>query len=166
MSKLIVKGNETCITMPIKETLFQMFWLNTDNVFTLNEKKFFIHMKHDTSKESVFMWVYIVGSKFEANEFIYRLEANAPGLVSKIIYEGPVRYIDEKREDIRKSQMGLIVPYIIVKSFKKNNQSDTLFETKLTIKSLKSKGKINEREIPFESENFETKGPMKKKSKK
>ena len=158
MSELIVKDNETCIKIPIKKSYFQFNWHTTDYIYTINGKNFFIQMSLDDLKESVLMWIYLVGSKFEANEFIYRLEVKSP--VSKTIYEGPVRYIDEKREDIKKSQMGLFVPYSIVRSFKKNDQSDTLFETKFTIKSLKSKG-----EIPFESENCETKEPMKKKIK-
>ena len=84
---------------------------------------------------------------------------------NKITFEGPVRYIDEKREDIKKSQIGLIVPYNIIKGFQQENKPKFLFETKLEIKSLKSKGEINQKEMPFESENCETKEPIKKKIK-
>ena len=85
----------------------------------------------DEEKKSAMFWVCFLGSKLQAKEYNYIfevrvLESKDKGLGGdpvqtqcgpvRVLYEGPVRYIDENNSDIFKSQFGLNFPYNIIQS--------------------------------------------------
>ena len=119
-----------------------------------NDVNFIVQRYIDGDKESALLWVRLIGSKVEASDFTYKIEINGPGQFS---YKGPVRYIDEKCEDIVKSQIGLNIPINILKSCLQEKRLNFLVE----IKHSNSK----EAPINFESNNFDLEEPMNKKIK-
>ena len=113
-------------------------------------------MQSDQIKERIIMWVCLFGSKIQAKDLNFRIEIEVPR--SKVLYEGPVRYIDENIFDITESQVGLNVPFSIVK--KCLRQSRLHFSVE--IKNLMLNYETNQ---AFESENYDNNEPEKKKIK-
>ena len=127
------------------------------SIFVENDNNFIIRMLFDKEKKFLMFWICLLGSKFQAKEFTYIFEVKVSG--RKVTYEGPVQYIDENISDIVKSQMGLIVSYNIIQSCAQENECYDV-EYRIRIISL-----ANKNNLPFESENYETKKPLRKKLK-
>ena len=127
---------------------------NRRKLIFINDKLISVSMCYN--KETAIIWACLVGSKSQAKDLNYKIEVRIPE--SKFIYEGPVRYIDEKTEDIFKSKMFLTVPI----GLQGENNGNKLLWT-IEIKNLKSNIQINN--LLTESENSEIKEPMLKKIK-
>ena len=119
-----------------------------------NDTNFIVQRYIDGDKESALLWVRLIGSKFEASDFTYKIEINGPGQFS---YKGPVRYIDEKCEDIVKSQIGLNIPINILKSCLQEKRLNFLVEI--------THSKSPEEPTYFESNISDSEEPWKKKIK-
>ena len=112
-------------------------------------------MKFCGQKKVALIWVRLLESKYQAEFINYKIEVQGPQY--KVSFEGPVRSIDEKIQDIFKSQIGLAIPFAILK---KCLQEEKLHFS-IVIKNLKLKDDL----VVFESENCEPKEPLKKKFK-
>ena len=119
------------------------------------DQNFIVQMKFCEKNNIVLIWVRLMESKFQAKYINYKIEVQGPN--SKVSFEGSVRSIDENIHDIDNSQDGLIMPFANIKKFL---QEDRLHFS-VEIKDLKSKEDL----IAFESENYESKEPLKKKFK-
>ena len=100
------------------------------------------------------IWVRMMGSKFQVKFFNYKIEVQ--GLENKVFYEGPVRHIGEKNLDIFKSQIGLSIPFAIIKKCLKEDRLHFSIE----IRNMNNQSPL----AKFEGENCEEK-PLKKKIK-
>ena len=79
--------------------------------FEHNKKKFFLQSEADIARKSMMLWIQLFGSKFEAKNFQYWIQIAGDLTVGKSIYEGPVQSIDDKKTDVFKSQVGLVLPF-------------------------------------------------------
>ena len=113
------------------------------------DNNFVIQMQFNEEKQIALIWVRLMESKFQAKHINYKIEVQGPE--NKVFYEGSVRNIDEKIQDIFNSQIGLALPFAIIK---KCLQEERLHFC-IVIKNLKS----NEDLTLFESENSESEEP-------
>ena len=113
-------------------------------------------MKFCEKNNIALIWVRLMESKFQAKYINYKIEVQGPE--NKVSFEGPVRNIDEKIDEIVKSQNGLSIPFA---NFKKCLKKERLHFS-IRVKNLKPKEDL----IVFESPNCESKEPLKKKSEK
>ena len=139
-----------------KEYFVDKKWANLSKakLFVQNGKHFIVQMQSDQKKERIILWICLFGSKIQANDLNYKVEIEVPR--NKVLYEGPVRYIDENKSDIVKSQVGLNVPFSIVKKCLKQCRLHFSIE----IKNLKFNYETNQ---AFESENYDMNEPLKMK---
>ena len=77
------------------------------------DNNFVVQMQFSEEKQIALIWVRLMDSKFQANHIIYKIEVQGPE--NKVFYEGSVRNIDEKIKDIFKSQIGLALPFSIIR---------------------------------------------------
>ena len=94
-------------------------------------------------------------SIFQAKYINYKIQVQSPE--NKVSYEGPVRNIDEKIQDIAKSLTGLIIPIANIKNWLKEER----LHFTIQIRKFSSE---EDRTI-FESENHKSKKPLNKKFK-
>ena len=81
-------------------------------LFTYN-KSFFVQMEFCGQKKVALIWVRLLESKYQAKFINYKIEVQGPQY--KVSFEGPVRSIDEKTQDIFMSQIGLVIPFAVLK---------------------------------------------------
>ena len=116
---------------------------------------FIVQIRFCDKNKTALIWVRLMKSKFQAKYINYKIEV--PGPQNKVSYEGRVRNIDEKIDDIVESENGLTIPFGYIK---KCLQEDRL-NFSVEIKNLKSKEYL----IFFEAENYVSEEPMNKKVK-
>ena len=101
------------------------------------------------------IWVRLLESKHQAKFINYKIEVKDS--VNKVSFEGPVRNIDEKIDDIVVSQNGLSITFAnIIKCLKEQR-----LHFSIVLRNLKPKEDL----MVFESGNYESKDPLKKKIK-
>ena len=115
---------------------------------------FVVQIRFSEKKNIALIWVRSMESKLEAKHINYKIKIL--GSENKISFEGPIRNIGEKIDDIVKSQNGLVIP---ITNIKKYLQEDRLHFS-VEIKDLKS----TENLTVFESENM-SKEPLNKRIK-
>ena len=116
---------------------------------------FIVQIRFCDKNKTALIWVRLLESKFQAKYINYKIEVQGPA--NKVSYEGRVRNIDEKIDDIVESENGLTIPFGYIK---KCLHEDRLHFS-VEIKNLKSKEYL----IFFESENYVSEEPMNKKVK-
>ena len=117
------------------------------------DRNYIVQIRFCDKKKIALIWVRSRGSKFQAKNTNYKIEVQ--GSESKVSYEGPVRRIDEKSEDIVKSLKGLTIPIDNISQCSQRYRLNFSVE----IKNLKLKENLP----VFESEKYVLKEPLKKK---
>ena len=77
------------------------------------DNNFLVQMQFSEEKQIALLWVRLMDSKFQAKHINYKIEVQGPE--NKVFYEGSVRNIDETIKDIFKSQIGLALPFSIIR---------------------------------------------------
>ena len=99
--------------------------------FYNDSKSFLIHSRISNGND--FLWLQLVGSQFEARNYEYSLKFEGPLDVGKFSYEGTVRSLDDNKNNIRETGLGLSIPH---GALKKLAQDD--YDIELKIKDLKA----------------------------
>ena len=107
--------------------------------FKLNDKMFFIQFKVDEIRKMTIIWIQILGSKFEAKNYNYRIQMEDSEYGS-FKFEGPVRSIDDDKTMIFEDQIGFSAS---TKVMKKHVQ-DELLIVEIKMEDLKSQEKTDQ----------------------
>ena len=76
------------------------------------------------------------GSKFEAKNYKYSVQLQENEDLGTPIYKGPMKSLDDRKTDVFKSKVGLVVPLDV---FKKHLGNETKIVFELKIEDLKPK---------------------------
>ena len=118
-------------------------WIN------YNDSKTFILFIRDFGGYN-FSWLQLVGSQFEARNFEYSLKVDGPPKIGKFYYEGEVRSLDDDKNDIYETGLGLSIPH---GALKKLVQDDSYY-IEVKIKDLKAElNKGEDTRIPTSEED-------------
>ena len=95
------------------------------------EKMFLFHFEYDPKKNGSLIWVRMFGSRSEAKNYNYKIMVEHMK-VGKIMYEGPVKSLDDRKDEVFDSYPGLMINPAVVKKFVDEN-----FPIKVEIINLK-----------------------------
>ena len=113
-----------------------------------DSKTFVIHARKCNGR--TFFWLQLVGSQFEAKNFEYSLKVEGPLDVGKFYYEGTVRSLDDDKNDVFETGLGLSIPH---GALKKLIQDDD-YDIEVKIKDLKAElNKGEDTQIPTSEED-------------
>merc|ERR1712062_491482 len=112
----------------------------------INGKKFLLHWNIEPAfvgqkllKTYVFLWVQIIGSKFETKNFKYSLQVEDPRFEGTHFYKGYVKSLDDKKTDVYESYTaGLMISFQGLKKF-----TDDVFTMEIEIEDQKPKEDSN-----------------------
>ena len=79
------------------------------------------------------MWLQLIGSQFEARNFEYSLKVEAPD-IGEFYYKGPVRSLDDDKNDIYETGLGLAIFHGALKKL----LQDDHYYIEVKIKDLKA----------------------------
>ena len=106
--------------------------------FKLNDKMFFIQFKMDEIRKITIIWIQILGSKFEAKNYRYRIEMEDAEYGS-FRFKGPVRSIDDdKTAMIFEEELGFSAPTKVMKKY----VQDELLTVEIEMEDLKSQEQL------------------------
>ena len=86
-----------------------------------NGKSFLVQVNHDHVLRHVCFWVQMIGSKFEAKNFKYKIQLQENDEYGSPTYKGPVKSLDDSKTKVFKSKIGLNVPSKIIKKYLKDD---------------------------------------------
>ena len=90
-----------------------------------------------------FIWFQLIGSQFEARNFKYTLNVEDPD-VGKFSYEGTVRSLDDDKNNIFETGLGLTIPHGAMKKL----LQDDHYYIEVKIKDLKAEiSKVEDSQI-------------------
>ena len=101
-----------------------------------NEKYFLLQSEINPSKDYSNAWMQIYGSKFEAKNYKYSIQLHENQDLGTSTYKGPMKSLDDRKTDVFKSKVGLVVPLDVLKKHL-GNEKKIVFEIK--IEDLKPK---------------------------
>ena len=91
-----------------------------------------------------FTWLQLVGSQFEARNFEYSLKVEGPPDIGKFYYEGTVRSLDDDKNNIFETGLGLTIPHGAMKKL----LQDDHYYIEVKIKDLKAEiSKVEDSQI-------------------
>ena len=90
-------------------------WRALIGPFSINEKYFFLQSEINPLKENFLAWLQMFGSKFEAKNYRYSIQLQEKEDLGTQIYLGPVKSLDDRKTDVFKSKVGLVVPLDVLK---------------------------------------------------
>ena len=105
--------------------------------FEMNNKIFFLQFGYN-EKDNVVIWIQILGSKFEAKNYHYRIEMEDAEYGS-FIFKGPVRSIDDDKTMIFQDQLGFSAPSKVMEKY----VQDELLTVEIVMEDLKSQKKTD-----------------------
>ena len=126
---------------------FQSDWLGTHNIIYNDSKSFLTHSRKKNGFN--FIWIQLVGSKFEARNFEYSLKVE--GLdIGEFNYKGTVQSLDDDKNHIFETGLGLFIPHGALKKLVQDDQ----YSVEVKIKDLKAELNMDEdSQIPMSDED-------------
>ena len=126
---------------------FELEWWGTNNIIYNDSKSFLTHSRKKNGFN--FIWIQLVGSKFEARNFEYSLKVE--GLdIGEFNYKGTVRSLDDDKNDIYETGLGLFIPHGALKKL----VQDDRYTVEVKIKDLKAElNKDEDTQIPMSFED-------------
>ena len=139
--EMITKSGKYRRKIKIREECFIMRpngepWRGLLGPISFQEKNFFIQVEINPKKNYFQAWVQMYGSKFEAKNFKYSLQLEEKDDLGSLSYNGPMKSLDDRKTDVFKSKVGLVVPLDVLKKHL-GNETKITFEVK--IEDLKPK---------------------------
>ena len=115
------RGSNYFINVEIFQVMFDKAFVRWNvEPFQFEGRSFMIHSELNAVKKCLVIWIQLFGLKSVAKQFEYFL-----GLADKSLgiysYGGPVKSLDDDKQDIFQSQDGFSVSYDTVKKFLQNN---------------------------------------------
>jgi len=101
-----------------------------------NEKYFLLQSELNPSNGHLLAWMQMYGSKFEAKNYRYSIQLQEKEDLGTSTYKGPMKSLDDRKTDVFKAKVGLVVPLDVLRKHLVNETKIT-FEVK--IEDLKPK---------------------------
>ena len=131
----------------MKTEYFDGRWDRPLCYFYNDSKSFLTHTR--ISNGYSFIWLQLVGSQFEARNFEYSLKVEGPLDVGKFYYEGTARSLDDDKDNIFETGLGLIISHGALKKL----VQDDRYYVEVKIKDLKAEiNKGEDSQIPMSDE--------------
>ena len=107
--------------------------------FKLNDKIFFIQLKIDEIRKITIIWIQILGSKFEAKNYRYRIKMEDTEY-GTFKFKGPVRSFDDDKTMIFEELLGFSAPTKVMKKY----VQDDVLTVDIEMEDLKSQEKTDQ----------------------